>query len=787
MALASWTDAQVVGQLNSGAKWTGSTITYSFPTSTASLYTGSGESGGFRAFTDAQKPMARLALQLWDDLIAPDMMEVSPGTSWSSANIELAFSNTNVGYAHAYFPSAGSVWFNQNYSSGTNSLTAPVVGRHGFLTYVHELGHSMGLEHMGEYNGSQTDGPSSFQDSTVYSVMSYYGPSWGTGSANGEGLVAWADWVGADGVRYAPQTPMVNDIMAIQEMYGVETTTRTGDTIYGFNSNVTGAAASIFNFATNKNPVLTIFDSAGIDTLDLSGYATPSTIDLAPGAASSANAMTLNIWIARTATIENAKGGSGADLIRGNEAANVLTGNGGNDQLFGFGGDDTLIGGAGSDRIDGGAGNDTVVFDAIWSGITIVYDSATQTFSFSGSGWTDTVVNVETFVDSAAVRRTAEDLTGGATPPPPPPAPSGTEVSIAAVTASVAEGNGGTSPNILQFRVALAAAAASAETVSWSLSGGTATAADFSSATSGILSFAAGETEKIISLSIVGDTVTEANEAVRVVLSSPTSGLVLGTAAVTATILNDDAAPPAPSTLTGTSSNNTLIGTAAADIIYGLGGSDTLYGRAGDDIIDGGSGKDKMYGEQGNDIYYVDHKSDVIVEVAGAGSDTVRTALSSYTLAANVENLEYSGSGSFAGTGNALDNVMRGGSGSDTLNGGLGHDRLFGGSGSDSFNFTSALSSSNIDTILDFNTAADTIRIDNVVFKAFSKTGALASSAFVTGTAAADADDRIIFDRSTGSLFYDADGTGFTSAIKFATLDLAGLSGTVASSDFVII
>jgi serralysin len=256
---------------------------------------------------------------------------------------------------------------------------------------------------------------------------------------------------------------------------------------------------------------------------------------------------------------------------------------------------------------------------------------------------------------------------------------------------------------------------------------------------------------------------------------------------VTATILNDDAAPPAPSTLTGTSSNNTLIGTAAADIIYGLGGSDTLYGRAGDDIIDGGAGKDKMYGEQGNDIYYIDHKSDSIVEVAGGGIDTVRTALSSYTLAANVENLEYSGSGSFAGTGNALDNVMRGGSGSDTLNGGLGHDRLFGGSGSDSFNFTSALSSSNIDTILDFNTAADTIRIDNAVFKSFSKTGALASSAFVTGTAAADADDRIIFDRSTGSLFYDADGTGITSAIKFATLDLAGLSGTVTSSDFVII
>ncbi len=683
MALAVWTDSQILAQLNSGAKWSGTTITYAFPSLSSGMYTGSGEGPGFRAFTEAQKPMARLALQLWDDIIAPDMSEVAGGTSYTSANLELAFSNTAVSYAHAYFPTVGSVWFNHTFTGG-NSLTAPALGQHGFLTYVHELGHAFGLEHMGEYNGADNSGPSSFQDSTVYSVMSYYGPSWGSGASNGEGQVAWADWVAANGVRYSPQTPMVNDVMAMEAMYGVETTTRTGDTVYGFNSNVTGNTAAIYNFSTNQNPILTIVDSAGNDTLDFSGYSTGSTIDLAPGAASSANSMTLNIWIARSAVIENARGGSGADIIRGNDVANVLTGNGGNDQLFGLGGNDRLVGGAGSDTIDGGAGIDTAVFDAAWSAIAYSYNSTTMTFTFTGSGWTDTIVNVENFTDSQNVTRTAAELTTS----PPPPAPTPSNVSISALTASVAEGDGGATANTLQFRVALAAAATSSQTINWGLSGGTATAADFTGATSGALTFAAGETTKTITLTILGDTVVETNETVSIVLSNPSSGLQIATGTATATITNDDTAappppPPAGGTITGTTATDFLFGTAAADIIYGLAGNDYLYGRAGDDILDGGTGNDRMTGEAGNDIYYVDSTSDLVIESVNAGIDSVRTTLAVLTAAANIENLEHIGTGDFRGTGNALDNEIRGGGGNDTLNGGLGNDRLFGGVGDD--------------------------------------------------------------------------------------------------------
>ncbi len=358
MALPSWTSAQVLAQLDSGLKWTAATITYSFPQSSSGVYSDDGEAAGFRPFDTPEFDAARRALQMWDDLIAPDMMEVTPGNSWWSSDIEFAFSSTNVAYAHAYFPQAGTVWLNAGETSGDNNLSAPTPGSHGFFTYIHEIGHALGLEHMGEYEGAHATTPSSFQDSTVVSIMSYYGPNWGSGVANGEGLVAWADWVGADGQTYAPQTPMVNDIMAAQAMYGVETGTRTGNTVYGFNSNVTGSAAAIFNFGVNENPILTIFDSAGIDTLDFSGYDTPSVINLAPGGASSANHMTNNIWIAASSLIENASGGSGDDFIYGNTGANILYGNAGNDSIFGGSGSDVLFGNAGNDFLSASTGRD---------------------------------------------------------------------------------------------------------------------------------------------------------------------------------------------------------------------------------------------------------------------------------------------------------------------------------------------------------------------------------------------------------------------------------------------
>lgn len=781
MTLAVWSDAQVLGQLNSGTKWSGSTITYAFPTTASGIYTGGGEGTGFIPLNANQQAAAELALTLWDDLIAPDMVKVAGGTSYTSANIEFGSSTTGVSYAHAYYPTTGSVWFNATYDSttGGNDLVNPTIGRHGFLTYIHEIGHSLGLDHMGEYNGSQTSGPSCYQDSTVYSVMSYYGPSWGSGSGAGEGLVAWADWVGADGRLYSPQTPMLNDIMAIQTMYGVETTTRTGDTVYGFNSNVEGTVRSIFDFTLNKNPILTIFDSAGNDTLDLSGWNTPSTINLARGGFTSANSMTYNISIAYTCDIENAVGGGGADSITGNDLANVLSGGSGNDTILGLAGTDLLNGGAGNDRLDGGDGVDTVVFSAAWSTLGITYDAATMAVIFSGLAiGTDTVVNVEYYTDANNVTRSFSELTGSYS----------SGVSVAAVTGSVSEGNSGAlSPNSLTFKVVLAVASSEVETVQWSLQPaiGAADAADFAGATAGTVTFAAGQTEALIELQVNGDTQYETDETVTVVLSSPSSGVFVAAGSALATVTNDDGA-----VLYGTDTANALTGTLVDDSLFGLGGNDTLTGSAGNDLLDGGLGSDNMVGGTGDDTYVVDSSRDRVTESAGGGIDTVRTTLASMTLGADVENLEYAGSATtaFRGVGNGLANVIKAGAGADTVNGGLGSDALWGLSGKDAFEFTTALGSSNVDTIMDFDVVNDVILLENAIFKAFGKaTGALSAGAFNTGKAATEADDRIVYDTASGALWYDSDGTGSATAVRFATISLAGLNGTLTSADFAVI
>jgi hypothetical protein len=169
--------------------------------------------------------------------------------------------------------------------------------------------------------------------------MSYFGPNWD----KGKDLVAWADWTGSDGKLYAPQTPGINDILAIQEIYGAATNTRIDNTVYGFNSNITDDLAEIYNFSLNKNPIITIYDSGGLDTLDLYSWAGNSTIDLTPGTFSSGNAMTKNIAIAFATIIENAVGGSGNDAINGNIANNKLQGNVGNDSINGQNGLDTAI------------------------------------------------------------------------------------------------------------------------------------------------------------------------------------------------------------------------------------------------------------------------------------------------------------------------------------------------------------------------------------------------------------------------------------------------------------
>lgn len=322
MALPSWTDAQVLDQLITRYRWYTDVITFSFPTQASDFWGIGAEARTFQTLNTQQRSMAVLSMQLWDDLIGPSLEQTS-----LSGNIKFGLSRTDTDYAHSYYPSNGSVWFN----AIDSGLFAPQIGRYSFETYLHEIGHALGLDHMGSYNGEGNNQASSYQDSSVYSIMSYFGPE----HRLGEGQVAWADWTGSDRQLYSPQTPMLNDVMAIQFLYGPDLTTRVDDTVYGFNSTITGALASIYDFTKNANPILTIYDAGGNDTLDFSSWSAPSVINLGAGKYSSCNDMTNNLAIAYDCVIENAIGGSGADRIEGNAAANRIRGMGGNDTILG--------------------------------------------------------------------------------------------------------------------------------------------------------------------------------------------------------------------------------------------------------------------------------------------------------------------------------------------------------------------------------------------------------------------------------------------------------------------
>jgi serralysin len=265
--------------------------------------------------------------------------------------------------AYTYYPSdvatGGDVFL-----GGAGS--SPRTGNYHGYALIHELGHALGLKH-----GNETDlfgalpRPS---DSMEYSVMTYRSYVGADARA-----VYNEDWGFA-------QTYMMYDIAALQHLYGADFTANAGDTSYSWNpstgaTRVDGAVA----LAPGANRIFaTIWDGGGIDTYDLSAYASNLDIDLAPGEASTFSAAQRarlgdqhfargNIFNALLhendprSLIENAVGGTGNDTIDGNTAANRLSGNAGNDRLSGREASDLLDGGRGRDVLTGGPGRDVLI------------------------------------------------------------------------------------------------------------------------------------------------------------------------------------------------------------------------------------------------------------------------------------------------------------------------------------------------------------------------------------------------------------------------------------------
>ncbi|MGO4389638.1 calcium-binding protein [Microvirga sp. 2YAF29] len=263
-----------------------------------------------------------------------------------------------------------------------------------------------------------------------------------------------------------------------------------------------------------------------------------------------------------------------------------------------------------------------------------------------------------------------------------------------------------------------------------------------------------------------------------------------------------------------------FFGSAAGERVTAGNGRDLLYGNAGDDYLDGGDGIDVLDGGEGddtliggggegpnilkggngNDVYKYNEKVDIIIDTGGLDAKMVAktTTMSSKDKLEGLVADEIVGGKTINLTGNVKANLLighagkntlkgmngndilegrdgndqlDGGAGNDKLYGGLGADKLMGGVGKDTFYFDTALSASNVDKVSGFSTRDDQIGLDHSIFAALT-VGKLASAAFHIGSKAKDAGDRIIYNKSNGALYYDADGSGTAAAaIKFATLD----------------
>ncbi|WP_425074040.1 M10 family metallopeptidase C-terminal domain-containing protein [Sagittula sp. S175] len=330
--------------------------------------------------------------------------------AWSAAT-GLNFVANTFGFADFVFTDHDSGAYSYSYLLG-HTITQSYVNVHtgwqaygGYYlqTYIHEIGHALGLGHGGNYNGAAdwaTDAHYQ-QDGWHYTIMSYFA-QWENTYTN-----ATYNYVGS---------AQLGDMVAMHWLYGTPDNVNTGDTVYGDGTNLSQTGMDL-----NTSWAVTIFDSAGVDTINLASRGNAQRLDLRGEQFSDINGEVGNLAIMRGAVIENAFTGNGNDTITGNEGDNHIASGGGNDVLVASLGNDTLDGGAGVDtvqlagnhsdysfglsgQIRLSAGNSTIDLLSIetlsfadgTATLGSSADGATYSFTAIGAGYISTVVTFDT-------------------------------------------------------------------------------------------------------------------------------------------------------------------------------------------------------------------------------------------------------------------------------------------------------------------------------------------------------------------------------------------------------
>ncbi len=481
--------------LLSGVKWgegeagSATEISYSFPAGTAYWGYSKESDAGWYGLSSTQRLSFEAALQGWADVSGITFTRIEDGVTYGDIRIAYSYAVPDDNSGYAYLPGsgliddagmvtpddeAGDIWLH-------SSVADLAVGGYGFHTLSHEIGHALGLKHSFEVEGAFPALPGA-EDNWGYTVMSYT-----------DSTAAGYTYKILDDGHYTanvviPVTPMLYDIQAIQHLYGANSETRADDTTY-----TPGSRAEL----------MTIWDSGGNDTIDLSAQLIGARLDMNAGTFSDIGqrqmvfeaplvAAVNNIAIAFEVEIENAVGSQFDDNLLGNALANTLTGGLGNDQL------------------DGGAGEDTAVFTGNSTDYTFRQDGASL-IAMGGDG-VDTLLNIEQFSFDDMTIPLADLLITGSDPAKAVP------TSPAEVVFTPAEGD--TAYFLLEISEPLTTVAS----VSYTTRDGTALAGKDYVAASGTATLQPGQTFFAIGVTLLDDTVTESNEYFQLAISSPVGG-----------------------------------------------------------------------------------------------------------------------------------------------------------------------------------------------------------------------------------------------------------------------